>query len=203
MSEQKNLQTYNCAKCHDTNYESIVIDGVNYAKPCICLHAASKLKKFGIEFYDKTFANYEARSASAGKAKEILESKPLESYFIFGGVGLGKTHLLAAMYSANYESMRWTSSMIYAEHELIKSYFNGSAEQQANGKQLFMLDDLGKTKLNDYAIDRTFVLFDYFYKHRTQMIISSNYGINQVASIYGGAIARRLNDSCNIIHIDK
>jgi len=99
---------YKCAKCSDTGYISVIIEGVSYAKECECLivnKLEAQIAKAGIAqaFKACTFESFEPWEPRVFAAKEIaqryakdflsIERERLNSLSLLGAVGSGKTML--------------------------------------------------------------------------------------------------------------
>jgi len=204
MTSEKNQQTYNCNLCSDTGYILTKTAAGNDAlAPCRCTMRATKRRLFGDLFESKTLDNYEGRNASMREAVRYLKKTPAGSFFIYGDVGLGKTHLLAAIFEENYTSGRWLSSTILTETQLVDSIKSGAIREKLNEAATFYIDDIGKIKIANWDIEALFNFYNDVYRYNIGLVISSNYSLNDLAEIYGGAITRRIEERCEILKIER
>jgi DNA replication protein DnaC len=193
---------YNCEICRDTGVVDVDRDGVHIGvKACFCQMRRAKVEHFGELFEIKTLENYEGRNASMREAKGYISRHIDKSFYVFGGVGLGKTHLLAAIYEKLYDSGKWQSSIIYKESALLDAVRTGGLLEKIRGYTTFFIDDLGKIKLAPWECEALFNFYDDVYRFEKQVIISSNYSLPEIGEYYGGAITRRIEERSEIIEI--
>lgn len=195
---------FKCLKCKDTGYESgtETRKGLTYSCVWVCDCKYPKMKEaaFGEKFKDKTLENYEGRTSSMESAKLKLITNPDKSYFITGAVGLGKTHLMAGIYDRLVRKYG-TAIKVFTEEELSEKIRNKEEDVKPKTFKMVMIDDMGKIELKDWQYDKFFAFFDGIYKYNRKLIISSNYTILEIVKFYGGAIARRIDENCEIIEI--
>jgi DNA replication protein DnaC len=214
MKSQKNPSTfntekpvnrppdYNCAACRDCGYIDVFVAGVHTGVAhCKCSLRKFKIKYFGELFADKTLENYEGRNASMKDAREFILKNPNKSFYIFGQVGLGKTHLLAGIYEKMYFTSNWTTTGIFKESALLEAVKTQGLISRVREYTGFIIDDLGKVKLAPWETEALFNFYDDIYRFEKQIIISSNYSLQEIAKYYGGAIARRIEERSEIIEI--
>jgi len=198
----KNPQIYNCELCKDIKYIPAVTEKGNSAvTPCRCLMLEAKRRCFGDYFLDKNLDNYEARTPSMASALKLLKGNPVGSYYIYGNVGLGKTHLVAGLYEANYNNGRWTSTHVLTETQLTESIKDYSIRAMLRTASTFVIDDLGKIEVAKWDIEALFNFYNEVYRNDQALIISSNYSLQALSGIYGGAISRRIEERCEILNI--
>ena len=210
MTSEKNQQTYNCELCSDTGYIPTKTDRGNSAvAPCRCLMRAAKRRLFGEYFEFKTLANYEGRNASMSQALALLKKNVAGSFYIYGNIGLGKTHLLAGLYEANYETGRWQSTTVLTETQLVESIKDESIREKLQTAVTFIVDDIGKIKIAPWEIEALFNFYNDVYRNGQALVISSNYTLSELGGtadrqgIYGGAITRRIEERCEILQIKQ
>jgi DNA replication protein DnaC len=201
MPLQKSQPTYKCQICGDTGTKIVTKNNKDYAMPCFCVLRQKKARLFGAIFEDKTLDNYEGRNASMREAKRRMKNSPDKSFYIYGNVGLGKTHLLAGLFDLFFEDGRWTETIILTETQLKEAMKRTDDRINLQQSTTVMIDDLGKIGLADWEIQSTFNFYNDVYRYDLQLVISSNYSLEQIAEIYGGAIARRIEERCEIILI--
>ena len=205
MKSEKSPSIYECALCGDTGYIPELRGSCSYVKPCKCLFRKAKAKHFGELFKDKTIENYEARSDSMQKAKEAILKSPDSSFYIYGNVGLGKTHLLAGIYELTYDTNEWVYCKIYTESELSKLLESREHPDilSKGYTRIVFLDDIGKIKLLEWQIEKMFTFYNDIYRFNIQLIVSSNYSLEDLAKYYGGAITRRIEENTTILQIKE
>ena len=196
---------FRCDKCKDTGYEPFEktrADGIitTWVQPCACKYPAFKAYAFGEKFKDKTLENYEGRTPSMEAAKLALITNPDKSYFITGAVGLGKTHLMAGIYGRIVHKYG-SKIIVLTEAQLADAIRYKEDKVDPRSFKVAMIDDIGKIKLTDWQYDKFFEFFNDIYRRDRQLVISSNYSIEELVREYGGAIARRIDEKCEIIEI--
>ena len=210
MSSIKNPQIYKCPICNDIGYRQAKTPSGNEAvAPCICLLRRIKRTFFGDLFEEKTLDNYEGRNASMREALRLIKRNPEGSFYIYGEVGLGKTHLLAAIYEKYYSSGLWLETAILTETQLIECIKDGSIREKLKSKRAFIIDDIGKIRVADWQIEMLFNFYNDVYRYENIIVISSNYTLQELSGtaeekgIYSPAIARRIAERCTILQIQR
>jgi len=191
---------FKCALCQDIGLQIVKIDGKEYAQNCFCDLKRVKTGKFGPYFDDKTLDNYEDRTPSMKQAREIILKDPFKSFFIYGNVGLGKTHLLAGIFEKLYKDFEYTQTIVTNEMEILKE-IKDNYNFRLSGKKRIIIDDIGKVKISNWEITTFFDFYNDIFKRKMEIVISSNYSLEEIAEIYGGAIARRIEEKIIILHI--
>lgn len=141
------------------------------------------------------------------------------SLFISGKVGTGKTHLAIALgieyffskfEKDNFGHLRNESKIIFRPAtelflDLKNSYAEGESELEVLGKltsaDLLILDDIGTEKISDWSRQIIFTIIDRFYRNMKQIIITSNFNLNQFADAYDDRIASRLIEMGKVINL--
>lgn len=143
--------------------------------------------KDGSKLQDRyTFANFivgESNRFAHAAALAVAEA-PAEAYnplFIYGGVGLGKTHLMQAI--GNHIKRRKESMNIYyvpAENlfiELIDAIEKGSRlafKEKYRNKDVLLIDDIHYLKGKESLQEEVFHTFNYLYGTNKQIVVSSD-----------------------------
>lgn len=125
-------------------------------------------------------SNEHAYAAAQGAA-----SKPNDYHnplYIYGGVGLGKTHLMMAIGNHVQQSFPWLkvkytpseifqSDLIEAMKDKNLSYFR----TRYRSVDVFLLDDVQFISKNaDFTQEEIFHTFNYFYQNKKQIVISAD-----------------------------
>ena len=191
---------FDCEKCNDTGYIETEKGNMSYATPCICNMRRVKKLLFGEYFVDKTIENYEGRTPSMAEAKKIIIKDPFKSFFIYGNVGLGKTHLLAAIYELYHVDCRYMKTKVVNETALMQE-INEKKYFDLSDRTTIIIDDIGKVKMAAWEIQNLYDFYNDIYRREIVLVMSSNYSLPEIAEIYGGAITRRIEERCEILHI--
>lgn len=185
------------------HYDGIITNLANEAQ------RIKERSNLGARFMNRTFANFDKRKdpqaydacRSYANAEELF-SKKKNSLIIFGDVGTGKTHLSASIANDFAEKGIPTLFGTYIEHlEHIKSEFNsaGANEYLTDMKTMMVLviDDLGKEKKTEWSQQVLFDVINYRYEHLLPVIITTNFGADELAQWVGHAVWSRLYEMSN------
>ena len=133
-----------------------------------------------------TFDNYVVGSCNqfAHAAARAVANSPSRSYnplFIYGGVGMGKTHLMHAIGTAllqQYPSMRivYTSSERFMNEMIgcIKSDRMPAFHRYYRSADVLLVDDIQILAGKDRTQEEFFHTFNELYEHQKQIVISSD-----------------------------
>jgi chromosomal replication initiator protein len=120
----------------------------------------------------------------AHAAAKAVASKPSETYnplFIYGGVGMGKTHLMHAIGRAlldNYQTMRivYTSSERFMNEMIASIRLQKMAQfhQHYRSADVLLVDDIHILGKREATQEEFFHTFNELYEHQKQIIISSD-----------------------------
>lgn len=172
--------------------------------------------------YETTISN---ALTSAGVPSEYLTAEPredlLKGAYLYGKTGRGKTyaacgaiksfamkHIIQVEGVWLYHGSRAKFVNTPAWFWAMKNTYNGGSEseQQVFDRyakcKLLVLDDLGKGSRTEWAAERLYLLLDYRCNEGLPTIITSNYGLAQVASMLATdedtmqAIASRVLKTC-------
>jgi chromosomal replication initiator protein len=133
-----------------------------------------------------SFQNFVVGSCNqfAHAAAQAVANSPSKSYnplFIYGGVGMGKTHLMHAIGRAllqNYASMRivYTSSERFMNEmiQCIKSDRMPVFHQHYRSADVLLIDDIQILAGKERTQEEFFHTFNELYDHQKQIVISSD-----------------------------
>lgn len=136
------------------------------------------------------------RNASENDLHPKLKKwKPGESVYLYGDSGAGKTHQLAILARLQAEQSHlpvWFDSI-----ELVDSFRRSQRDDALYPSNAFMcstviIDDLGKERLTDYALEQVFAVVNHAYQNERCLLISSELDPRQLAARTTPAIARRI-----------
>ena len=136
---------------------------------------------------------------------------PVESYYIYGDVGTGKTHTAAALaLKANVDDdticVRFYS--MAKLYEALMDFDNPFIKDVIKNCNLLVLDDIGKEKMTEWKYEQMFGIIDHRYSEPVTpngkpriTIITSNLSLPELAKSYGSdingkSIASRIYDIC-------
>lgn len=126
---------------------------------------------------------------------------------LFGGVGRGKTHLLAAI--ANEMDRKWPMAkvlywpvmeLIEALRKAIDGGFN--PEPECLEAHVLLLDDLGVETRTEWSIEAIHRIVDYRYREMKPLVIATNLQPEGIEARYGARVARRLDDEAVLCWLD-
>jgi DNA replication protein DnaC len=153
------------------------------------------------------------KNASLGDFENVYNYMPLESVLIFGGCGVGKTHLSVAMAKRAF---------INSQKELPKKGFYNFTDVSNKVKSSFhdeadlsmeaiiaeickvpfcILDDIGITGTKGAAFEALYVIVNRRYENLLPTIYTTNLDLQGLQEAYGDRIASRLS-SCTRINLD-
>lgn len=212
-----------CAECRGTGKDED-------SSPCQCCtgpfqckcHMQQKIRVMTAEaripgrYLGCTVSNFKPERESERNIRTTV-IKWIESYpnftgkdglFLYGPPGTGKTHMATAICSALirrhsvqplYQSATELSRKIASriEDKTLTDPFQAPLEAE-----LLVIDDFGAEKVTEYSISLFAELIDYRYRCGMPTLFTSNLDINSLEAIYGGRVADRIHDTCQILHCD-
>lgn len=145
-----------------------------------------------------------------------------QSYFIFGPVGTGKTHLAAALinqvlrkrpfkkFSDGYIGHSpWPRFVSTPDLLLeIREVFGGRSDKTESEiikrwaeMPILFLDDIGVEKATEWSLQTLYSIVDRRYREMRQTVITSNLNLEELAGHVGDRIASRIAEMCRVIHL--
>lgn len=189
-----------CPECHDTQWKSVVVDGVERVVRCDCWRHAlvdRALSDAGIPAGYKhcTLANFvipraehpavEALADALRATATFAERFPAVDHglFFLGPPGVGKTHLAVAALNEVIHT-RGARGYFYKTAELlqqIRNTYNRSVEETEMEvltpifeADLLVLDDVGVERPTDWVQEMLAVVIDKRYSSRKATILTAN-----------------------------
>ncbi len=154
----------------------------------------------------KTFATFERdRQPKACETAQAFAAQPHGNLVLFGGYGVGKTHLLAAIANAFHRSERpclYVSAI--ALFEVIQERIQQDREyhdllKRAIQAPLLLIDDLDKPKPSDFREAVYYLLIDKRTLAGRPLALSSNVALPALERWIGSAArSRLLSDLCPV-----
>ena len=144
------------------------------------------------DFLFENFVTGQANQLATAAAKQIADN-PGESYnplFIYGGVGLGKTHLLQAI--GNYLKTKqpdFKIKYLHAEryvHDVVKAYENKSFDsfkKQYHSLDLLLIDDIQFIAKKNRTQEEFFYAFNSLIENKKQIIITCDSYPKEIAGV--------------------
>ena len=156
---------------------------------------------------------------------EKFLSGPAQGIFIFGGAGVGKTHLCAALLKehlagqmgkeipddGSFSAPSRDRTCFVAVPDLllgIRSAFavargnaEGEAVRRCSEADLLVLDDLGAEKPSEWSNGVLYLIVNARYSAMRKTIVSSNFTLDEVGEKIGDRIASRLAGMGSIIQL--
>jgi len=153
-------------------------------------------KNYTFERFVTGSSNEHARAAAMGVAKN--PSKNHNPLYIFGEVGLGKTHLLMAIANYIMENNPWmVVKYISAEtfqHEFIEAKLNNmdnDFKSRYRKVDVFLIDDIQFISQKAEATQEViFHTFNYLYQHGKQIVISGDRPPQQLSTLKDRLVSR-------------
>ena len=170
------------------------------------------LKYAGIpaRYFDANFDNLDASGdpEAFNACREFANAGSFEgktSLLLRGPVGNGKTTLAVATLRCIVESRRGDVDATFRTMtgllDEIKRGFKSDREsvdirKLVEGHDLMILDDLGKERPTDWVNDGLEQLFEAVYQEEKQLIITTNFEINQLIARFSESIVSRICGMC-------
>ena len=171
------------------------------------------------EGYQATLYNQEALQVCNEYVNDydIIQRSQRNGLFIVGNCGVGKSHLAYAIVNALIE--RNTSVLCMTMIDLllkIKSSFQTKEQTEEQILKIYedcsllVIDDLGKEKPTEWALQMIYTIIDRRYNALKPIIITTNYSATELIQRFtisgdsstGTAIVDRLFEMCNYVPIN-
>lgn len=170
------------------------------------------------EGYQATFDNQEALQVCNEYVKDfdIIQRNHRNGLFIVGDCGVGKSHLAYAVANALIEKNSSVICMTMIDLLLkIRSSFQSKEQTEEQILKIYedcsllVIDDLGKEKPSEWALQMIYTIIDRRYNAIKPIIVTTNYGANELIQRFtfngdsstGAAIVDRLFEICEYVPI--
>ncbi len=207
------MPKYECEKCMDTGYvDSVMCDCMKRAL-ILAGYESSGLGKlmesqtfntFSLDFYRSKNDTYEKMKHNFETVKKFAEdfsnSKCL-NLALFGGTGLGKTHLSTAaaktVIDRGYDVLYVTAVGMIADFEK-ERFGSGYSDTNAEGLSryfdcdLLIIDDIGTEVSNQFTISVLYNVINLRLAKKKSTMISTNLSPSELRTRYWDRIASRI-----------
>ncbi len=150
----------------------------------------------------QTFATFEPRPGTEqalAKVKAWANTWPREGFLLTGNVGTGKTHLVRAVVHTVLAAER---HVLYTSTPYLLERLRPDARPDAPSMDTILnlhyradvvvWDDLGTEKPSEWVTERLYLLVDTCYEAERPMLVTSNYGLDDLKGRVGDRIVSRL-----------
>lgn len=203
---------YECEKCGDSGYVGI--------KMCDCMRNALVLagfessgisrlleaqtfESFSLDYYKndaKVYANMERVLSVMRAYAECFDPATAQSLALFGGTGLGKTHLSSAVarevLKKGYDVVYVTALDLVADFEAEQFGARNIARGELTDKyfdcDLLIVDDLGTELANQFTVSVIYNLLNIRINRKAPTIISTNLGQKELLAKYNDRVTSRI-----------
>ena len=151
-----------------------------------------------------------------------------ESYYIFGGVGSGKTYLAYAIFKKDikrqyhqviqeleknpdkdvYYSIRPfvtvcnLPSMLQDIRESMKDNKKSDMDFYTDYEGTLVIDDLGVEKFSEWVVETLYIIINQRYENELPTIIISNLSLKELSEKVGDRITSRIAEMCEIKKVE-
>lgn len=157
------------------------------------------------------FNTWEASTTKRGReilpqrfrAVEMAASVPAHGLYLFGGVGVGKTHCAAAIIGKAVDEGAYCAWVSIPDHlaALRASFGGGPAPRTPDeiaDNELIVLDDIGASKDGDWVRETLFHLVNTIYERERLLIVTSNLRLSELERQHGKRITSRIAELCDL-----
>ena len=210
---------YRCNKCKDTGYIGSTKCSC-YRQKLVKLHykdsdlsdilRENNFDNFNMEYYSSKRAGEEPESPR--KNIEKILSKVLnyiknfssvnDNLLFYGNSGTGKTYLSHCIAKELLDKGHFvvyrTSEELIQNLRKIRFENNTALEELLLDCDLLIIDDLGTEQINDFSKTELFNILNKRLLKQKKMLVSTNYSLKELVSIYSERITSRLLGNFNL-----
>jgi DNA replication protein DnaC len=210
---------YKCSRCKDTGY--IGIDKCNcYKQKLVQLHydnsdlkdllRENNFDNFNMEYYSNRRMGEEPESPKKNMEKIVVKSMNFiknfsslnENLLFYGNSGTGKSflsHCIAKeLLDRGYFVVYRTAEELIKNLRSIRFENDTVLEELILDCDLLIIDDLGTEQINDFSKTELFNLLNKKLLKQKKMLVSTNYALKELMSLYSERITSRLLGNFNL-----
>lgn len=210
---------YRCTKCKDTGYigtekcscyKQKVVQ-LHYNDSCLKdLLKENNFDHFSMEFYSTKRIGEEPESPRKNMEKIVVKSMSFiknfsshnENLLFYGNSGTGKSflsHCIAKeLLDKGHFVVYRTAEELIQNLRAIRFENNLALEEHLLQCDLLIIDDLGTEQINDFSKTELFNLLNKRLLKHKKMLVSTNYALKELLSIYSERITSRLLGNFNL-----
>jgi DNA replication protein DnaC len=210
---------YHCTKCKDTGYIGTEKCSCYKMKLVQVYYDNSDLKDllrennfdhFNIEFYSSRRIGEEPESPKKNMEKIVMKSMDFirnfsstdENLLFYGNSGTGKSflsHCIAKeLLDKGHFVVYRTAEDLIKNLRSVRFENNITLEEHLLECDLLIIDDLGTEQISDFSKAELFSILNKRILKRKKMIVSTNYALKELLSIYSERITSRLLGNFNL-----
>jgi DNA replication protein DnaC len=210
---------YHCTKCKDTGYVGTEKCSCYKKKLVKIYYDNSDLKDllkennfdhFNMEFYPSRRVGEEHESPRKNMEKIVMKSMDFiknfsssdENLLFYGSSGTGKSFLSHCIAKELLDRGQFvvyrTAEELIQNLRSIRFENNTGLEEHILNCDLLIIDDLGTEQINDFSKTELFNLLNKRLLKRKKMIVSTNYALKELMTIYSERIYSRLFGNFNV-----
>lgn len=153
------------------------------------------------EYADASLADFDSTIASG--LKRALEDPAVRNVVLAGSVGTGKTRAAYAVGRLAVASGLWVEA--WTLHDLMRALLPSGEdpdlmEARAKGCDLFVLDDLGATRVSDFAKDALTSIVDARVSNHHKTLVTTNVTETELRAVWEDRLMDRLRDGLVAFH---
>ena len=153
------------------------------------------LRKLRTEYTFENFVTGESNRYAWITAMKVAESPnvTVNPLYIFGDVGLGKTHLMTAVGLYMLDKNPNTNVVYTTSQQFVEDYFQATTKKSLNSMQEFndyyrnadvlLVDDIQLLANKNSSQEEFFKLFEYLFENNKQIIITSDRRADELENI--------------------
>jgi len=128
-----------------------------------------------------------------------------ESLYLFGGAGSGKTFLATMILKKRWKNNLLGMFISYPEFIFsVQTDYENKVELVDKYKTFegcLIIDDFGAEKMTDFVRQVSYLIINYREQNRLQIIITSNFTLDEIDQYVDRRISSRIGGMCRIIKI--
>jgi DNA replication protein DnaC len=210
---------YRCSKCKDTGYIGST-KCTCYRQKLVRLHykdselseilRENNFDNFNMDYYSAKRIGEEPESPRKNIEKILSKvlgfiknfSSTKDNLLFYGNSGTGKTYLSHCIAKELLDKGHFvvyrTAEELIQNLRKIRFENNEALEQQLLDCDLLIIDDLGTEQINDFSKTELFNILNKRLLRQKKILVSTNYSLKELVSIYSERITSRLLGNFNL-----